>query len=154
MSGQPAEARRPRAVKVTSGHSSVAFFVVILVTAILCISGQVRPESTLLDGKTFIAKTGMMGEEAVHEDILVFRSGKFYSEACSPWGFDGGDYTTRIEGDTVYFEAITLSPKHGKMVWKGQVRGDAIDGTYIWTKERWYWKNARQDKWFKGSLKK
>ena len=32
--------------------------------------------------------------------------------------------------------------------------GDKIDATYVWTKERWYWKDAHQEKWLKGTLVK
>jgi hypothetical protein len=47
-----------------------------------------------------------------------------------------------------------LSPKHGKIVWNGTVKGDKVDATYVWTKERWYWKDAYQEKWLKGTLNK
>ena len=33
------------------------------------------------------------------------------------------------------------------------LEGDALEATYVWTKERWYWKDAHEEKWFKGSLK-
>jgi hypothetical protein len=33
------------------------------------------------------------------------------------------------------------------------VSGDAINATYLWTKERWYWFDAREERWFKGKLR-
>jgi hypothetical protein len=34
-----------------------------------------------------------------------------------------------VAGDTIAFEAETESPKYGKLLWKGVVRGRKLDGT-------------------------
>jgi hypothetical protein len=32
------------------------------------------------------------------------------------------------------FEATTTSAKEGKIVWKGTVRGETLEGTLVWSK--------------------
>jgi len=109
--------------------------------------------SHILDGKTFIGPTGEKGKKVHHEDVLRFGDGKFTSSECFQYGFKGGPYTTTIKGDTIYFQAETISPTHGKMVWQGTLKGDTLEVTYTWTKERWFWTTFREY-WFKGTLKK
>ena len=138
---------------VSYKHFMVLGLGIVLLAAVLYPWSRIEAGSTALDGKTFIVKSGFLGQEAGSEDELAFRSGKFYSATCTPWGFTGGEYTTRIEGDKTYFEALTASPKHGRISWAGEIEGDTITGNYVWTKERWYWKDARQEKWFRGVVK-
>jgi len=109
--------------------------------------------SHLLDGKKFIGPTGEKGKKVHHEDVLNFSDGKFTSSECFQYGFKGGPYTTTIEGDTIHFQAETISPTHGKMVWQGTLKGNTLDVTYNWTKERWFWTTFREY-WFRGNLKK
>ena len=109
--------------------------------------------SHLLDGKKFIGPTGEKGKKVHHEDVLNFSDGKFTSSECFQYGFKGGPYTTTIEGDTIHFQAETISPTHGKMVWQGTLKGNTFDVTYNWTKERWFWTTFREY-WFRGNLKK
>jgi len=108
--------------------------------------------SHLLDGKKFIGPTGEKGKKVHHEDVLTFRDGKFTSSECFQYGFEGGPYTTTVEGDTIHFQAETISPTHGKMVWQGSLKGDSLDVTYNWTKERWLW-TTYKEYWFRGTLK-
>jgi len=129
-----------------------AFGLVVIFFGMLC-SGRLEANSNVLDGKTFMGQTGKMGKDAGEEDEIQFQDGKFYSVGCEKWGFGKAEYQTEVDGDIVRFEATTLSPKHGKIVWKGTVQGDQLQATYLWTKERWYWKDAHQEKWFKGNLK-
>ena len=44
---------------------------------------------------------------------------------------------TQAEVEVVLAELT--SPTDGKMVWKGTIRGDTLEGTMRWTKKRWYW---------------
>ena len=109
--------------------------------------------SHLLDGKKFIGPTGEKGKKVHHEDVLKFSGGKFTSSECFQYGFKGGPYKTTIEGDTIHFQAETISPTHGKMVWQGTLKGDTLNVTYSWTKERWFWTTYREY-WFRGTLQK
>jgi hypothetical protein len=109
--------------------------------------------SHLLDGKKFIGPTGEKGKKVHHEDVLTFSDGKFTSSECFQYGFKGSPYTATLEADSILFHAVTTSPTHGKMVWDGTLKGDTLDVTYSWTKERWFWTTFREY-WFKGSLAK
>jgi len=109
--------------------------------------------SHILDGKQFIGPTGEKGKKVHHEDVLSFRNGMFTSSECFQYGFKGGPYTTAIAGDRIHFQAITISPTHGKMEWKGTLQGNTLEVSYAWTKERWFWTTNREY-WFKGTLKK
>ena len=106
-----------------------------------------------LDGKTFVAESGEKGKKASNKDTIVFHDGRFLSEGCTPWGFGDATYKAGIEGDGIRFHAQTVSPTHGTMLWDGLVRGDAIEATSIWTRERWYWK-TKKEYWYRGQLKK
>ena len=107
------------------------------------------PTVSLLDGKTFVAQSGEKGKQASNKDTIVFRGGRFLSEGCSPFGFKDAPYQTTVDGATVRFHAETHSPTHGKMVWDGIVKDNAIEATSIWTRERWYWK-IKKEYWFRG----
>jgi len=107
--------------------------------------------SEVLDGKKFVGPTGEKGKKADHEDVLSFSNGTFTSSACFDYGFEGGPYTATVEGDSIHFQAETISPSHGEMVWEGTLKDGILDVTYTWTQERWLWTTTREY-WFKGSL--
>lgn len=143
---------------------TVVFSIALILAACLSPTPTAAEESTstasdnivashILDGKTFIGPTGEKGKKVHHEDVLRFSGGKFTSSECFQYGFKGGPYTTTIEGNTIHFQAETISPTHGKMVWQGTLKGDTLEVTYTWTKERWFWTTFREY-WFKGTLKK
>ena len=109
--------------------------------------------SHLLDGKTF---TGFNGEEGRDLDPdepeeIVFNNGRFISTTCNKYNFSDVAYSASKVGDSIHFEAITLSPTHGKIAWQGVVHGDQAEVTFIWTKERWYW-DTHREYWFRGTL--
>ena len=108
--------------------------------------------SHLLDGKEFEGPTGEKGKKTHHIDVLSFKDGIFTSSMCFEYGFTGGPYRATVVGDIIQFEAETLSPTHGKMNWKGTLKGDTMEVDYSWTKERWLWTTYREY-WFKGTLK-
>jgi len=143
---------------------TVVFSFALILTACLSPTPAVAQESAsntqdniaashILDGKKFIGPTGEKGKKVHHEDVLHFSDGKFTSSECFQYGFKGGPYTTTIEGGTIHFQAETISSTHGKMVWQGTLKGDTLEVTYTWTKERWFWTTFREY-WFKGTLKK
>jgi hypothetical protein len=97
-----------------------------------------------LDGRKFSARIVRDDADSNNKnpplgDILSFSNGKFSSEICRRYNFTDAPYWIRVEGDQVHFLAELKSPTDGTMLWKGTVRGDTLEGTMQWTKERWYW---------------
>jgi hypothetical protein len=107
----------------------------------------------ILDGKIFVGDIGDKGKAASDKDEINFKNGRFHSVGCDEWGFGDASYTASKDGDSIRFHAITVSPKDGQIEWDGVVKGDSLEAKYVWTKERWYWKDAHEEKWFKGNLK-
>jgi hypothetical protein len=127
-----------------------------LTLLLVALSAEKRLEAAsaapgILDGKKFVGLTGEKGKKVHHEDILSFSEGKFTSSACFKYGFGSGPYTATLDGDAIHFQAETVSPTHGKMVWQGTLKDGTLEVDYSWTKERWLWTTFRQY-WFKGSL--
>jgi hypothetical protein len=108
--------------------------------------------SGTLDGKTFVGQSGKTGKKSSAEEKLSFQNGKLYSVGCAKYGFGESDYTTKVEGDSIHFKSNMVNPNNGEIAWEGTVQGDKIEATFVWTKKRWYWKDAHQVKWLKGSL--
>lgn len=107
-------------------------------------------EGPLLDGQVFDGPTGAEGREANHMDHVVFEDGRFLSEGCARWGFGHADYRAWPEGAGIRFRAVTESPTHGTLAWDGTVRGDRIEATFVWTKDRILW-TTRRSYWFRGT---
>lgn len=105
----------------------------------------------ILDGKRFKGQTGEKGKKVHHDDELVFKDGRFASTECFRDGFMPGPYTATVDADGIHFKAETLSATHGKMVWRGTLKGDTLDVMYTWIKERWLW-SIKMEYWFKGTL--
>jgi hypothetical protein len=107
--------------------------------------------SRLLDGKTFYVQTGEKGKKSDHGDYLVFRDGMLLSTGCLAYGFRETAYTATTDGDGIRFRVEMVSPAYGHWNWEGTVRGDVLDATARWTRDRWYWKIDRVY-WFRGRL--
>jgi len=104
-----------------------------------------------LDGKTFVAESGEQGKKAEGpKDEITFRDGRMRSSACDAYGFGDGSYTTMNHPGMVMFRAKTESPKEGVIEWNGTVRGDDLEGTYVWTKTG----QKPITYWMKGTVKK
>jgi len=125
----------------------------LLLTSVISITPSVAQDAMgMLDNKVFVGTTGEKGKEASKKDEIRFGNGHFRSAGCDEWGFEQAPYKVKTEGDSIRFHAVATSPTHGKMEWDGVVQGDTVEAKYVWTKERWYWKDAHQEKWFKGTL--
>ena len=107
----------------------------------LCLAGAValaagEPKGAL-DGKTFVGETGEKGKTAakMENDTLQFANGKFRSSACDPYGFTEAPYTATTAADgSIQWTSEATSSKEGRILWKGTVKGDALTGTFTWTK--------------------
>ena len=74
-----------------------------------------------------------MGEKP-SKDTLIFKEGNMTSTACVRYGFKASAYTASQSGTAWSVNTEQISPKYGKMTWTGQVNGEAITGTMVWTK--------------------
>jgi hypothetical protein len=117
-------------------------------------SSQAQETSHLLDGKTFAGLNGEKGGALDPDEAeeIVFENGRFISTTCNRYNFSDAPYSASQLDDGIHFQAVTLSPTHGKIEWWGIVHGDQAEITFTWTKERWYW-DTHREYWFKGSLK-
>jgi hypothetical protein len=130
-------------------------FVLVLVNVPLAQEkefGEIVTSSHVLDGRNYFGQNGSKGKPADHDDEFIFKDGMFRSTSCDKYGFKEGRYETTESGGIIYFKAATASPSHGQMFWEGQIDGDSLKGTFLWTKERWYW-DIRKEYWFKAELK-
>jgi hypothetical protein len=96
-----------------------------------------------LDGKNFDGIVLERGKTSGDADTLIFKDGRFRSTACDQYGYGDGPYTATTSGETVAFEAETESPKYGKLLWKGVVRGPRLDGTMTMVRDG----RATGEKW-------
>jgi len=112
-----------------------------------------RAPALALDGSAYRTESYKKSGAVRGEDVLVFDEGNFVSENCLKQGFVPAPYWIRREGHVTHFLAEAVSPHHGTMLWKGTIDGDKIQGSYVWTKERWYW-TIRREVPFKGVRRK
>jgi hypothetical protein len=106
-----------------------------------------------LDGRRFDTTAGLVGKAAhVPSDILSFEGGLFHSSDCDQYEYGKGRYTARSEGDAVHFESETTSPTYGRNTWKGVVRGNTIEGEFVFYRKPTWWRPNPEPlvHWFKG----
>lgn len=122
---------------------------ILLSISIISMAGPlIAMENPTLDGNVYDA---ILNDE---DDILTFRDGSFQSSLYAGRGYDKGEYTTVIKGDSIWFEAKTVSPHEGELLWTGVIEGSAINGSYLYTKKGWFlFGDTTKRKDFKGSLK-
>jgi hypothetical protein len=110
-----------------------------------------------LDGKTYVGEAGEKGKPADEkDDVISFADGKFHSSACDKWGFGKGAYSAAANGEATAFEVETTSEKHGRLVWKGIAKGDALEGTFVHYRKPSFFRPSPDpiEHWFKATLKK
>ncbi|MBL8519874.1 MAG: hypothetical protein JNK75_04315 [Betaproteobacteria bacterium] len=137
-------------------RKAMAFVASAALSAMALAPTSAAAQAATLDGKVFVADAGIKGQAADEkDDILSFKDGKFHSSSCDQWGYGKGDYKAMQAGDTISFETETFSEKYGRLAWKGVVRGDTIEGTFIqYPKPGFFSRNpAPIEHWFKGRLK-
>ena len=130
-------------------HPNTLLVLVLLSISIFSAAGSlIAVENRTLDGNVYDA---ILNDE---DDILTFRDGSFQSTLYAGRGYDKGEYTTVIKGDSIWFEAKTISPRKGELLWTGVIEGSAINGSYLYTKKGWFlFGDTTKRKDFKGSLK-
>ncbi len=117
---------------------------------------HIGAQTTSLDGKVFVADAGEKGKAADEKaDVITFKDGKFHSSSCDQYGYNKGNYKTSTDGDAIVFEVETQSDKDGRLVWKGSVRGDQIEGNFTHYRKGGFFNSnpAPVEHWFKGKVK-
>jgi hypothetical protein len=112
----------------------------------LCLAVATAPapaQASALDGRSFEGVVLERGKTSGDADTLIFNGGRFRSTACDQYGYSDGPYTASVSGDAIAFEAETESPKYGKLLWKGAVRGHKLDGTLTMVRDG----KAAGEKW-------
>lgn len=131
-------------------RTSVLLLILFLCLPPITMSGEHdAPLQSLLDGRRFAGDTGAADEDADHRDILYFDRGLFTSDTCREYGFAPVPYRVTRDGDDLLFHAITLSPDHGRMEWRGRIRGRLAEASYSWDHQRWFW-HIHREYWFRG----
>jgi hypothetical protein len=92
-------------------------------------------QSSQLDGRRFDGVFLARGKTSGDADTLLFQGGRFRSTACDRYGYSDAAYRVTPAGDALAFEAETESPKYGKLVWRGVVRGDYLNATATMVKD-------------------
>ena len=90
---------------------------------------NLHSQSHALDGRRFDGIVLECGKTAGDADTLTFDGGRFRSSACDRYDYGDGAYTATISDGEVAFESETESPKYGKLLWRGVVRGPRMDAT-------------------------
>ena len=127
-----------------------------LVVAALVLGPSAIAQTAALDGRAFVADAGMKGKDADEKgDVITFNGGSFHSSLCDQWGYSKAAYKASANGDAVQFEAETQSEKDGRLVWKGTVRGNDIEGTFVHYRKGWLLNPnpEPQEHWFKGKAR-
>jgi hypothetical protein len=83
----------------------------------------------LLDGRRFDGIVLERGKTSGDADSLLFEAGRFRSTACDRYGYGDGAYTAVLSAGEIAFEVQTESPKYGRLLWQGKVRGPRLDGS-------------------------
>ncbi len=84
-----------------------------------------------LDGRSFQGVFLERGKTSGDGDTLIFKDGRFRSTACDRYGYSDAAYKVTPSGDSTRFEAETHSPKYGKLLWNGTVRGGKLDAVVM-----------------------
>jgi len=93
---------------------------------------MVSQANGILDGMVFtITIKGL-------ESDVSFNDGMFQSSLWKNDGYGEGKYSTKADGDKIYFEADLVNSDNENMQWQGVIDGDNITGKYYVTKIGWF----------------
>lgn len=101
----------------------------LLLAASAVLTATASAQAGQLDGRRFEGVFLPRGKTSGDADTLLFQGGRFRSTACDRYGYSDSPYRVTPAGDALAFEAETESPKYGKLVWRGVVRGDYLNAT-------------------------
>ena len=88
-----------------------------------------------LDGRSFDGVFLERGKTSGDADTIIFKDGRFRSTSCERYGYTDAPYKAVPAGDALRFEAETNSPKYGKLLWNGVIRGNKLDATVMMVRD-------------------
>ena len=91
--------------------------------------------SGMLDGKIFVGKNGEIGKSDSEDDEIKFENGKFLSVGCAKYGFGDADYTTKVDGEKVFFTADIYSKKYGRITYSGMCKKGDVRSIWIFCRK-------------------
>lgn len=92
-------------------------------------------QASQLDGRRFEGVFLARGKTSGDADTLLFQGGRFRSTACDRYGYSDAPYRIAQAGEVTTFEAETESPKYGKLVWRGVIRGEHLNATAMMVRD-------------------
>ena len=131
--------------------TGLARFFALLLAATLApvfsFSHAVAAESESSSGSTTETMAGPLdglsfnGKPKDVPDLFVFENGTFVSKECElRCKYPARPYFVRRDGEKIEFISETQCPyKDAKIIWRGSIEGDRIQGTSTWVVKRWYW---------------
>lgn len=128
--------------------------IVFAVLALQVVVPNLHAQEALLDGKVFIVDIGDRGRPADNiGDVLTFRAGSFHSSKCNEWGYGPGRYRSVRSGSRIQFDAESVSANDGRLVWRGVIEGDTVEGSQIYYRKPSFFRPnpTPTERWFKGS---
>ncbi|MEM7677617.1 MAG: hypothetical protein AAF449_16600, partial [Myxococcota bacterium] len=90
--------------------------------------------SELLDGRTFYIDSVDENGASMGQEYLRFEQGRVEGSLCRTYGFAAVAYSASKGDKKTTFTADMKSEKEGRMVWKGVIHADRIEGTTLWSK--------------------
>ncbi|MBP7147937.1 MAG: hypothetical protein KBD01_10360 [Acidobacteria bacterium] len=110
-------------------RTAAARWLVVLVAATVSATLAAGP----LDGSQFKGELGQQGQGKLADEVVSFRDGKLHSVALESYSFWDAEYKATTEGGTTKFEATSISPREGRVQWKGSISGNALEAKLVWT---------------------
>ncbi len=107
----------------------------LLLAAGAALAPLAQAQTTPLDGRRFEGVFLARGKTSGDADTLLFQGGRFRSTACDRYGYSDAPYRVSQSGDATTFEAETESPRYGKLVWRGVIRGDYLHATAMMVRD-------------------
>ena len=90
---------------------------------------------SMLDGRSFAGIVLECGKTEGDADTLIFQNGRFRSTACDKYEYGDGAYAATAADGAVRFKAQTESPKYGKLLCEGVVRGKRLDASFTMVRD-------------------
>lgn len=93
------------------------------------------------DGQVFAGRLGPVGGKPDTKDVWEFANGMFVSKECERrCSYPPRPYYVRADKGKTEFVSETRCPyKDAKLVWRGTVDKESIQGVMTFTVSRWYW---------------